>query len=135
MIYIRFYFYLLALTLFQIAIVWALPEVMPTKDVVNAILFLAILTGAIYPIARMGAGQKDGYLFITSAYLTIGLRFILSLCYIIFYRYTRVEYHKSFILAFFISYIFYTVFEITSLTAKLRPDIKKKPSRNDVTNE
>jgi hypothetical protein len=135
MTFIRFYFFLLALTLFQIAIVWALPELLPVNDTVKAIIFLGVLTGAIFPIAHMGAGKKDGYLFITTAYLSIGLRFILSLCYIIVYRFTRTEYHKSFILAFFIAYIFYTVFEITSLTAKLRPDIKKKPSRNDVTNE
>lgn len=135
MIYIRFYLFLLAITLFQIGIVWSLPHLLPVDDVTKAIVFLAILTAAIYPIALMGTGQKDGNLFIASAYLSIGLRFILSLCYIIFYRYTRTEYHKSFILAFFIAYIFYTVFEITSLTAKLRPDIKKKTSRDDVTNE
>jgi DNA-binding MarR family transcriptional regulator len=37
LLFIRFYFFLLALTLFQIAIVWALPELLPVNDTVKAI--------------------------------------------------------------------------------------------------
>jgi hypothetical protein len=95
---------------------------------------MTILTALIYPIAYMGAGKKDGYAFIISAYLTIGIRFIFSIFYILYYRYTRTNYELGFIFSFFITYIFYTVFEITSLTAKLRLDLKEKHSSNESNN-
>lgn len=134
MTFIRFYLFLLAITLIQIGIVTAIPNLVPVTDVVKAIAFFAILTGAIYPIANIGAGNKDRYTFITTAYISIGLRFILSMCYIVYYKLTRTQYELGFIFSFFASYIFYTVFEITSLTAKLRPNLKEKPSSNESNN-
>jgi len=126
MTFIRFYIFLIAITLLQIGVVLCIPHLVPTKDIINAIVFMAILTALIYPIAYIGAGKKDRFTFIISAYLTIGIRFILSICYIIYYKYTRTNYELGFIFSFFITYIFYTVFEITSLTAKLRLDLKEK---------
>jgi hypothetical protein len=126
MTFIRFYIFLIAITLLQIGFVLCIPHLVPTKDIINAIVFMAILTALIYPIAYIGAGKKDRFTFIISAYLTIGIRFILSICYIIYYKYTRTNYELGFIFSFFITYIFYTVFEITSLTAKLRLDLKEK---------
>lgn len=135
MTFIRFFFYLIALTLVQVGIVLAIPELVPVNDVIRVIVFFAVLTAAIYPIANMGAGSKDGYTFITTAYIAIGLRFILSMCYVVYYKMTRTTYENGFIFSFFISYIFYTVFEITSLTAKLRPDLKAKQSSNEPGNK
>lgn len=118
----------------QVGIVLAIPHLVPTDDVLKAIFFMAILTAVIYPIAHLGAGNKDAHTFIITAYLTIGIRFILSICYVVYYKYTRTNYELGFIFSFFITYIFYTVFEITSLTAKLRPDLKQKQSSNESTN-
>jgi hypothetical protein len=134
MTFIRFYIFLIAITLIQIGVALCIPHLVPTKDVINAIFFMTILTALIYPIAYMGAGKKDGYAFIISAYLTIGIRFIFSIFYILYYRYTRTNYELGFIFSFFITYIFYTVFEITSLTAKLRLDLKEKHSSNESNN-
>lgn len=134
MTFIRFYFYLIAITLIQVGIVLAIPQLIPVQDVIKAIVFFAILTAAIFPIANIGAGSKDGYTFITTAYIAIGIRFILSMCYVVYYKLTRTTYETGFIFSFFISYIFYTVFEITSLTAKLRPNLKGKTSSDESVN-
>lgn len=95
---------------------------------------MGILTAAIYPIASIGRKSSDGYTFITTAYISIGLRFIMSLCYIVYYKLTRTQYELSFIFAFFASYILYTVFEIYWLTAKLRPILKEKAGTNESNN-
>lgn len=134
MTFIRFYLYLVAITLIQVGIAMAIPQLIPVNDVIKAIVFFAILTAAIFPIAHMGAGNKDAYTFITTAYIAIGLRFILSMCYVVYYKLTRTTYENGFIFSFFISYIFYTVFEITSLTAKLRPNLKGKTSSDESVN-
>jgi hypothetical protein len=130
----RFYLILAGLTLFQIGIVMQMPQILPVKDTIICIAFLGILTAAIYPIAAIGRKSLDGHTFIISAYLSIGLRFILSLCFIIYYKLTRSTYEVSFILAFFVSYILYTIFEIYWLTAKLRPILKEKASTNESNN-
>jgi hypothetical protein len=132
---IRFYIFLIAITLLQIGVALAIPQLIPVNDVIKAVVFFAILTAAIYPIANIGAGNKDGYTFITTAYLAIGIRFVLSMCYVVYYKLTRSTYELGFIFSFFISYIFYTLFEITSLTAKLRPNLKEKRSSNESTND
>ncbi|MES2559694.1 MAG: hypothetical protein V4590_08145 [Bacteroidota bacterium] len=131
---IRFYSLLLGLTLLQIGIVLQFPEVFVVKDTVISIMFMGILTAAIYPIAMIGRKSDDGYTFIISAYISIGLRFILSLCFIVYYKLTRTHYELSFIFAFFTSYILYTIFEIYWLTAKLRPILKEKTSTNESNN-
>jgi len=110
----------------QIGIVMQLNNILPFKDTVTSIIFMAILTAAIYPIALFGRKSNDGYTFIISAYLSVGLRFILSLCFIVYYKITRSHYELSFILAFFTSYILYTIFEIYWLTTKLRPIKEEK---------
>jgi hypothetical protein len=132
--FLRFFIWLIAITLIQVGIVMLLSQHLPVNDVLQAILFFALLTVAIYPIAMTGTGRKDGYTFITTAYISIGLRFVLSMCYIVYYKQSHDTYHKGFIFAFFVSYIFYTVFEITSVTAKLRPDLKAKQSSNESDN-
>jgi len=132
---LKFYLYLLGITLFQVGIVMELPSLLPVKDTVLSIVFLAMLTGAIYPIAAIGRRSSDGHTFVISAYLSIGLRFILSLCFIVYYKYTRSTYDMGFILAFFTSYILYTMFEIYWLTAKLRPILKEKASTNESNND
>lgn len=131
---LKFYLYLIGITLFQIGIVLQLPAILPVNDTVISIVFFAVLTAAIYPIAMIGRTSSDGYTFVISAYLSIGLRFILSLCFIIYYKLTRSAYEVSFILAFFVSYILYTIFEIYWLTAKLRPILKEKASTNESNN-
>lgn len=133
--FLRFYLFLAAITLIQVSVAMAIPQLIPVNDVIRAVMFMAILTAAIYPIARIGKNQKDPHTFIITAYIAIGLRFILSMCYIVYYKLTRSTYDTGFIFSFFISYIFYTVFEITSLTAKLRPNLKGKPSSNESDNE
>lgn len=132
---LKFYLYLMGITLFQVGIVMELPSLLPVKDTVLSIIFLAVLTGAIYPIAAIGRRSSDGHTFVISAYLSIGLRFILSLCFIVYYKYTRNTYDMGFILAFFASYILYTMFEIYWLTAKLRPILKEKASTNESNND
>ncbi len=133
--HIKFYLYLIAITLFQVGIVLGFPETFVVKDTVISIIFMGILTGAIYPIASIGRKSDDGYTFIISAYISIGLRFILSLCFIVYYKLTRSHYELSFIFAFFASYILYTLFEIYWLTAKLRPILKEKASTNEPNNK
>lgn len=131
---IRFYAFLIGLTLLQVGIVMQFPVAFVVKDTVISIMFMAILTAAIYPIAVIGRKSDDGYTFIISAYISIGLRFILSLCFIVYYKLTRSHYELSFIFAFFGSYILYTIFEIYWLTAKLRPILKEKTSTNESNN-
>ena len=130
----RFYALLIGLTLLQVGIVLAFPETFVVKDTVISIIFMAILTAAIFPIAMIGRKSDDGYTFIIAAYISIGLRFILSLCFIVYYKITRSHYELSFIFAFFTSYILYTIFEIYWLTAKLRPILKEKTSTNESNN-
>ncbi len=131
---IRFYSFLIGLTLLQVGIVLQFPDVFVVNDTVISIIFMGILTAAIYPIAMIGRKSDDGYTFIISAYISIGLRFILSLCFIVYYKLTRSHYELSFIFAFFGSYILYTIFEIYWLTAKLRPILKEKTSTNESNN-
>ncbi len=131
---IRFYTFLFGLALLQVGIVLQFPDVFVVKDTVISIIFMGILTAAIYPIAMIGRKSDDGYTFIISAYISIGLRFILSLCFIVYYKLTRTHYELSFIFAFFTSYILYTIFEIYWLTAKLRPILKEKTSTNESNN-
>jgi hypothetical protein len=133
MIY-RFYALLMGLTLLQIGVVLAFPETFVVKDTVISIIFMAILTAAIFPIAMVGRKSDDGYTFIIAAYISIGLRFVLSLCFIVYYKMTRTHYELSFIFAFFTSYILYTIFEIYWLTTKLRPILKEKASTNESIN-
>jgi hypothetical protein len=131
---IAFYCYLAAIALLQIIIVMQMPQLLLVTDTVTTIIFFAILTAVIYPIASMGRKSADGYTFVIAAYISIGLRFILSLCYVVYYKLTRTHYETSFILAFFASYILYTLFEIYWLTAKLRPISTEKPNTNESTN-
>ncbi|MBP9186690.1 MAG: hypothetical protein KBG11_06320 [Bacteroidia bacterium] len=125
---IRFYIYLVLLTLLQIGVVLFIPNLTPTKDTIEAILFFAILTGIVYRIANWGTAHKSPQHFLTATYISIGLRFVLSLFYVLYYKLTRTEYELGFIFSFFFSYVFYTIFEITSLTTKLRPDYTGKKS-------
>lgn len=131
---IRFYLVLIGITCLQVGIVLAFAEIFPVRDTVISIMFMGILTGMTYPIAAIGRRSSDGYTFVTSAYISIGLRFILSMCYIVYYKLTRTHYELSFIFAFFGSYILYTIFEIYWLTAKLRPILKEKASTNEPIN-
>lgn len=130
----RFYLLLTGLILLQTGIILLFPTIFPVKDTVISIIFMGILTGAIFPIASIGRKSDDGYTFIISAYISIGLRFILCLCFIVYYKLTRTHYELSFIFAFFASYILYTIFEIYWLTAKLRPILKEKTSTNESNN-
>lgn len=131
---ILFYFYLVAITFLQIGITMQLPDLLPVNDTVISIIFMGIVTAAIYPIASIGRKSNDGHTFVMSAYITIGLRFLLSLCFILYYKITRTSYEMGFILAFFISYILFTIFEIYWLTAKLRPNLNEKGSINEPNN-
>jgi hypothetical protein len=132
---VKFYSILMGLTLFLIGTVKLLPENFPTKDMMSVLIFFAILTALIYPIAAIGRKSNEPYTFIAAAYISIGLRFVLSLCFVIYYKYTRSSYEISFILFFFIAYILYTLFEIYWLTAKLRPDLTDKTTNNDAINK
>jgi hypothetical protein len=129
-----FYLYLIGLMLVQVGIVMQMPHLLPVNDTVTTIIFFAILTAAIYPIARIGRKSNDGYTFVIAAYISIGLRFILSLCFVVYYKLTRTSYETGFILAFFASYILYTLFEIYWLTAKLRPISTEKANTNEPNN-
>ncbi len=133
--YIGFFMTLIAITAFQLVAIFLLQDSLPLKDTSTAIFFLAILTAAIFPIASIGKKSNDAYTFIISAYISIGVRFILSMCYILYYKYTRDHYPIGFIFAFFISYILYTIFEIYWLTAKLRPNLKENESSDGLTNK
>jgi hypothetical protein len=132
---IRFYLYLLGITLLLLAIVDLMPKDYPRYDIKLSVIFLALITAAIFPIAVVGRKNKDGHVFITTAYLSIGLRFLLSLVFVLYYKLTRSTYELSFIFSFFTSYILYTLFEIYWLTAKLRTDLKDKTTPNDVINK
>lgn len=131
---LTFYVYLIGLALLQVGVVLQIPHLLPVKDTVTTIIFFSILTAAIYPIASIGRKSNDGYTFVIAAYISIGLRFILSLCFIIYYKLTRTSYETGFILAFFGSYILYTIFEIYWLTAKLRPISTEKANTNEPNN-
>ncbi len=131
---ITFYVYLIGITLLQVGGVLQIPHLLPVKDTVTTIIFFCILTAVIYPIASIGRKSKDGYTFVIAAYISIGLRFILSLCFIVYYKLTRTSYETGFILAFFGSYILYTIFEIYWLTAKLRPISTEKANTNEPNN-
>jgi uncharacterized membrane protein len=134
-ILVQFYIILFGLTILMAGSVNMLPQNFPTKDMISVLVFFMILTALIYPIAAFGRKSNDGYTFIAAAYISIGLRFILSLCFVVYYKYTRSTYEVSFILFFFIAYILYTLFEIYWLTAKLRPDLKDKTTSNDAINK
>ncbi|MFN7312234.1 MAG: hypothetical protein ACK5UI_02025 [Bacteroidota bacterium] len=131
MILLRFYLWLIGITLLQIGVIYVIPNYASIADGIKVIVFMAIVTGAIHPIANVGFGSKSGHTFIISAYLTIGIRFLLALAYAVYYKLTHNTYETGFILTFFATYIFYTIFEIITLTAKLRPDLNGKKSTNE----
>lgn len=131
---IRFYFFLIGITCLQLGIIALIPNLVPLADTQKAILFLAIVTACIYPIAKIGKGATDPQYFLVTTYIAIGIRFVLSLFFILYYKLTRSVYENGFIISFFLSYVFYTIFEITSLTTKLRPNLKEKQSSNESTN-
>jgi hypothetical protein len=132
---LKFYLYLVGITLLQIGIVLQLASLLPVTDTLISIIFMGVLTAAIYPIAMNGRKSNDGFTFVISAYASIGIRFILSLCFVVYYKITRSHYEMGFILAFFASYILYTLFEIYWLTTKLRPNLNEKASTNDSNNK
>ncbi|MBW7845349.1 MAG: hypothetical protein H3C45_06840 [Bacteroidia bacterium] len=135
MSFIRFFLYLVLITVIQIGCVFLLQDYLIVKDVLKVILFFAILTFAIYPISLIGKNHKDPSMFVNIAYITIGFRFIMSMVYILYYKYTHDFYPKSFIFSFFISYVFYTIFEITAVTVKLRPNLNNGKGGNDPANK
>ena len=135
MSFIRFFLYLVLITVIQIGCVFLLQDYLIVKDVLKVILFFAILTFAIYPISLIGKNHKYPSMFVNISYITIGFRFIMSMVYILYYKYTHDFYPKSFIFSFFISYVFYTIFEITAVTVKLRPNLNNGKGGNDPANK
>ena len=94
MSFIRFFLYLVLITVIQIGCVFLLQDYLIVKDVLKVILFFAILTFAIYPISLIGKNHKDPSMFVNIAYITIGFRFIMSMVYILYYKYTHDFYPK-----------------------------------------
>jgi hypothetical protein len=130
----RFSLFLLLITL----LLWAAIQffiqsgtvVLPEPESTNTLLFFALLTLISFLISYRSLG-KDRFTFVNTAYGTFSLRMFATVLYIFFYLRDRGTYSKTFILLIFGVYIFYTLFEIYYLTAKLHPDLKRDKQRND----
>ena len=129
---LRFTLFLLLLT----ALLWtavrylSLSGILPEQESTSTLLFFAMLTLASFLLSYRSLG-KDRFTFVNTAYGTFSLRMFATVLYIFFYLRNRGTYSKSFILFIFAVYIFYTLFEIYYLTAKLHPDLKRDKQRND----
>lgn len=104
--------------------------ILPEPESTATLLFFAMLTLASFLLSYRSLG-KDRFTFVNTAYGTFSLRMFATVLYIFFYLRDRGTYSKSFILFIFAVYIFYTLFEIYYLTAKLHPDLKRDKQRND----
>lgn len=103
---------------------------LPEPESTTTLMFFAILTLVSFLLSYRSLG-KDRFTFVNTAYGTFSLRMFATVLYIFFYLRDRGTYSKSFILFIFAVYIFYTLFEIYYLTAKLHPDLKRDKQRND----
>ncbi len=131
---LKFSVYLLLLTGFLWGGLYLLQQnalaLLPEPESTTTLLFFALLTLLSFLLSYRSLG-KDRFTFVNTAYGTFSLRLFATIFYIFFYLRGRESYSKSFILLIFGVYIFYTLFEIYYLTAKLHPDLKRDEPRND----
>lgn len=84
-----------------------------------ALLFFIVLTVFSYSYVA-SAKKQDNNFFVKRFFITMGLRLIFCIIFLVIYMISRPEREPIFVLTFMILYLFYTMFEIYYLVSKLR---------------
>ncbi|MHA6250148.1 hypothetical protein ACXYMU_19600 [Pontibacter sp. CAU 1760] len=92
------------------------------------LLFFIFITGFTYYLTQMGA-KNDPDNFQVYYFASMGFRMVLSLGVIALYAYFYKEGRLTFVFNFFALYFLFTGFEIYSLLANLRPNLKRQEQR------
>lgn len=122
--YLRSLLYILLIACSQLAIVFVLEAYDKTASLVHkdAPLIIAFLAGisliiALFNIMAMKLDAKDqGNIFLG----TVTFRLIMSILFVFVLLYLGLDHRLTFILNFFVLYLCYLVFEITTFIANLR---------------
>nr|WP_255749816.1 hypothetical protein [Pontibacter liquoris] len=87
--------------------------------------FFVLITAATFYITRLGISY-DSDNFQLYYFGSMGFRMLLSIGVVFIYVYLFSENELQFVLNFFVLYFLFTGFEIYSLLANLRPNLKKQ---------
>ena len=124
----RFYIYLFILTVVLGAISYTTYSLILERSwsiwSVSALFFFMLLTSLTYFITDMGF-RRNSQTFFRGLYGSIGLRFLFSIFFIVIYLIINEVKDKMFIVEFLLFYLFFTMFEIFHLVAKLRSEKKR----------
>ncbi|MES2656093.1 MAG: hypothetical protein V4620_10920 [Bacteroidota bacterium] len=100
------------------------------NDALICVSFYCLVTCLVFFISYLGKTQGNQQ-FVLFSYAALGLRFVSSLFYVLYYALTHKTYQLAFIFYFMLLFILFIVFEIYILTTKLRSD----SGRNEATDE
>ena len=84
-----------------------------------ALLFFVLLTWFSYSYT-LGAKLEKNKLFTSRFFMTMGLRLIFTIIFLVIYLISNPQRDPIFVITFMILYLFYTMFEINHLVSKLR---------------
>lgn len=87
--------------------------------------FFVVITGFTYYLVQLGY-KNDLDNFQVYYFASMGLRMVLSIGVVVLYVFFYEEGRLSFVFNFFALYFIFTGFEIYSLLANLRPNLKKQ---------
>ncbi|WP_439880616.1 hypothetical protein ACSX1A_15855 [Pontibacter sp. MBLB2868] len=87
--------------------------------------FFVVVTAGTFYITRLGISYDEDN-FQLYYFGSMGFRMILSIAVIFIYVYLFSENELQFVLNFFVFYFLFTGFEIYSLLANLRPNLKRQ---------
>ncbi len=103
------------------------------KDANICVSFYCIVTCLVFFIHYLGKKQGNEQ-FVLFSYVALGIRFISSLIYVLYYALSHKTYQFAFIIYFMLLFILYIVFEIYILTAKLRTDSGRNKATDEAAN-
>ncbi len=103
------------------------------NDAYISVCFYCIITCLVFFIHYIGKKQGSEQ-FVLFNYIALGIRFISSLVYVLYYALTHKTYQFAFIIYFMLLFILYIVFEIYILTAKLRTDSGRNKATDEAVN-
>lgn len=89
------------------------------------LVFFVLVTAGTFYITRLGISYDQDN-FQLYYFGSMGFRMMLSIAVVFIYVYLFSENELQFVLNFFVLYFLFTGFEIYSLLANLRPNLKKQ---------
>lgn len=125
----KFYLYLLILTLFLAGLLAAAQTLLGWYGQGNLIWFALgfyVLLSVVSFQYTLSAKHLENNRFVGRFLMTTGMRIILCAIFLAIYLIISVEREQSFVLTFMCLYLFYTIFEIYHLVIKLRPEKKSE---------